>query len=352
MARATSVSPMNAQLILEDGTRIPRPQPRRTALGLRRSGVQHRHGRLHRGAHRSVVPRPDHGAHLSAGRQLRRAARLRVAAASRPPRWWCRELAAEYSHAAAEKSLPQWLHEEGIPCLAGVDTRALTKRLRTRGCMLGKIVVGGEDVAFCRPQPAKPGRRGQRRRARGVSGRRQDRGAGRLRRQGQHHRGAARARPHRDPRALGLRLPAARTSTACSSPTAPATRPLARHHRNLRKAMQLEPPDHGHLPGPPAARARRRGEHLQAQVRPPRPQPALHRDRHRALLHHLAEPRLRGRRDDAARRAGTPGSRNANDGSNEGLRHSSKPFLSVQFHPEAAPGPVDCDHLFDQFAET
>jgi len=46
-----------------------------------------------------------------------------------------------------------------------------------------------------------------------------------------------------------------------------------------------------------------------------------------------------------------PWFRNANDGSNEGLRHSSKPFLSVQFHPEAAPGPVDCNHLFDQFAE-
>jgi carbamoyl-phosphate synthase small subunit len=45
-----------------------------------------------------------------------------------------------------------------------------------------------------------------------------------------------------------------------------------------------------------------------------------------------------------------PWFRNANDGSNEGLRHSSKPFLSVQFHPEAAPGPVDCNHLFDQFA--
>ncbi|HZO03331.1 MAG TPA: carbamoyl-phosphate synthase domain-containing protein, partial [Burkholderiales bacterium] len=51
------------------------------------------------------------------------------------------ELALEYSHASAQKSLPQWLLEEGIPCLAGVDTRALTKRLRTRGCMLGKIVV-------------------------------------------------------------------------------------------------------------------------------------------------------------------------------------------------------------------
>jgi carbamoyl-phosphate synthase small subunit len=42
---------------------------------------------------------------------------------------------------------------------------------------------------------------------------------------------------------------------------------------------------------------------------------------------------------------------NANDGSNEGLRHRSGRFMSVQFHPEAAPGPVDCGYLFDQFAD-
>jgi carbamoyl-phosphate synthase small subunit len=40
---------------------------------------------------------------------------------------------------------------------------------------------------------------------------------------------------------------------------------------------------------------------------------------------------------------------NANDGSNEGMRHRSRPFMSVQFHPEAAPGPVDSRHLFDRF---
>jgi len=40
---------------------------------------------------------------------------------------------------------------------------------------------------------------------------------------------------------------------------------------------------------------------------------------------------------------------NANDGTNEGIRHVSKPFMSVQFHPEAAPGPVDTGILFDDF---
>ncbi|RME71749.1 MAG: carbamoyl-phosphate synthase (glutamine-hydrolyzing) small subunit [Planctomycetota bacterium] len=43
---------------------------------------------------------------------------------------------------------------------------------------------------------------------------------------------------------------------------------------------------------------------------------------------------------------------NANDGTNEGLRHAWKPFRSVQFHPEAAPGPDDTAFLFDRFVES
>ncbi|HLC76357.1 MAG TPA: glutamine-hydrolyzing carbamoyl-phosphate synthase small subunit [Candidatus Peribacterales bacterium] len=41
--------------------------------------------------------------------------------------------------------------------------------------------------------------------------------------------------------------------------------------------------------------------------------------------------------------------RNANDGTVEGIRHESKPFFSVQFHPEATPGPEDAGYLFDEF---
>ncbi|MCP5469620.1 MAG: glutamine-hydrolyzing carbamoyl-phosphate synthase small subunit [Chlamydiales bacterium] len=41
--------------------------------------------------------------------------------------------------------------------------------------------------------------------------------------------------------------------------------------------------------------------------------------------------------------------RNLNDGSVEGIAHKTLPFYSVQFHPEAAPGPTDTSWLFERF---
>lgn len=56
-----------------------------------------------------------------------------------------------YSHWNAKRSLSEWLKKEGVPAIYGIDTRALTRTLRKKGTMLGKICIGKKQISFSNP---------------------------------------------------------------------------------------------------------------------------------------------------------------------------------------------------------
>ena len=65
------------------------------------------------------------------------------------------DYSSEYSHWCAEKSLGQWLKEHKIPGICGIDTRELTKVIRDNGAMPGIIVPEGSEMNFPVPDPNK-----------------------------------------------------------------------------------------------------------------------------------------------------------------------------------------------------
>ena len=258
------------------------------------------------------------------------------------------ELADEYSHASAVKSLPAWLHDERIPCITGVDTRALTKRLRSRGCMLGKLLPEGEDLPFSDPNAENLVSQ--------VSGSRNVYDGG----------GktiilvdcGAKASILMELRARGLRVvrvpwdydfsreefDGVLVSNGPGDPAAcgPAV-------ENLRRAMDTGRPMMGICLGHQlmALAAGARTYKLRFGHRGHN-QPCVEEGTRRCFI--TSQNHGYAVDENTLPPGWRAWFRNANDGSNEGMRHATRPFMSVQFHPEAAPGPVDCGHLFDRFA--
>ncbi|KDN40097.1 putative URA2-multifunctional pyrimidine biosynthesis protein [Tilletiaria anomala UBC 951] len=60
----------------------------------------------------------------------------------------------DFSHWLAKSSLADWLKENGVPAIYGVDTRALTKRIRSRGSMLAKLLAMRSDSLTTAGVPA------------------------------------------------------------------------------------------------------------------------------------------------------------------------------------------------------
>jgi len=61
------------------------------------------------------------------------------------------EYSESYSHTTALHSLGAWLKKEGVPAITGVDTRALTKKLREKGTMLGALTFNGKKGTLYDP---------------------------------------------------------------------------------------------------------------------------------------------------------------------------------------------------------
>jgi carbamoyl-phosphate synthase small subunit len=261
-------------------------------------------------------------------------------------------LSGGFSHWSAKDSLQSWMSRNGVPGISGIDTRALTKRLRAKGCMLGKIVVGEQDVAWDDPN--------QRNLVAEVSVRERvvypGSGKGRvvLVDLGCKHniirsllrRGLTVVRVPWNYDWTGESVDGVFLSNGPGDPKM-CTDAIA----VIRKGMERGIPILGICLGHQLMCLAAGGDTFKLKFgHRSQNQPCIEvrsRRCHITSQNHGYAVNERSLGDEWH-----PWFFNANDGTNEGIRHRSRPFASVQFHPEAHPGPTDTDFLFDSFLRT
>jgi len=275
----------------------------------------------------------------------------------------CRE-ARRPSHHRCALSLDEWMREQGVPGLSGVDTRALTRHLRSRGAMLGGLTDRDRVGPLSDPNTTDlvaqvSPRRPRRIAARSDGGDRPsvvllDCGCKASISRALLERGVdVTVVPHDhyfpDLPFDGLVL--------SNGPGDPATCRAAVRH--VGHALALGKPILGICLGHQIL-ARAAGAETYKL-------PYGHRGQNQPCLEHRpdAEERwapsrrchITSQNHGYAVRAETlpPDWRvwftNANDGTVEGIRHVTRPFLGVQFHPEARPGPSDTHWIFDELVD-
>ena len=258
----------------------------------------------------------------------------------------------EYSHWNAVKSLDQWLKENNIPAIYGIDTRQVTKIIREKGAMLGKVFTEGNDEPAEFYDPNRENLAAQ------VSCKEvliYGNGSTRivLVDCGCKY-NIIRCLMNRD--TTVIRVPWDYDFTTIpydgvmlsNGPGDPAM--CLDTVLNIQKAMIVGKPIFGICLGNQllsiAAGASTyklkygHRSHNQPAIMAGTPHVAITSQNHgfavdNATLGDEWEPYFV----------------NLNDGTNEGIRHKTKPFFSVQFHPEASSGPNDTEFLFDNFLE-
>ena len=147
MATSDSESSVPAYLVLEDGS-----VHRGESMGARVEG----HGEVvfntSMTGYQEVLTDPSYAGQLvtltyplvgnyGINPQDYESARIRVAG------FVVREHCDEPSHASSDRTLDEYLKSQGIPGICGVDTRAITRRLRERGVMMGLLTTGSPEAA-------------------------------------------------------------------------------------------------------------------------------------------------------------------------------------------------------------
>lgn len=253
------------------------------------------------------------------------------------------------SHWQAERSLSEWLIDEKIPGLYGIDTRALTKHLREKGSMLGKIVMeGGEDIDFHDPNQENLIAKVSTKEVRefGNGNKRVvlvDCGTKYNIIRCLTRRGAKVILVPWDYDFNTLEYDGLFISNGPGSPEfAEAT------VANIRKAMETGKPICGICMGNQLLSKAAGAKIYKLKYG------------HRS---HNQPVRLAGTEkcfitsqnhgfavdNNTIPSDWEPHFINMNDGTNEGIRHKTKPFFSAQFHPEASSGPKDTEFIFDDF---
>lgn len=257
----------------------------------------------------------------------------------------------EYSHWNAAKSLADWLKEEQIVGIYDIDTRELTKRLREHGFMKGKIVIeGGEDIEFVDPNLSNlVAKVSCKEVIRYGNGNKKvvlvDCGV-------KHN--IIRCLLKRD--VTVIRVPWDYDFNTLdydglfisNGPGDPDMCGITVDH--IRQAMNGTKPIFGIC----------MGNQLLSKAGGARTYKLKYGHRsHNQPVRQVGTNRcfITSQNHGFAVDNSTLGADweplfiNMNDGTNEGIRHKSKPYFSAQFHPEAASGPTDTEFLFDEFVK-